>query len=306
MFIPQSLRKLDDILRGEATRPRALQEGELRIPLQSTIVAALALAAVYGVCMGSYSLFKEIDPSAVRHPTVNRLLQFVATTVKVPLLFALTLIVTFPSLYVFNALVGSRLKLLSMLRLLVASVAVNVCILASLGPIVAFFSLSTGSYSFMVLFNVLMFTLAGVLGLMFLLRTLNRMTLILQGHAHQLAVTSQPDDTVTATVVNNDSGETVPADADTHLRSLDRDNRTGETENDEWGALERFEGERWGRRVRFVFNVWLVIFALVGSQMGWVLRPFVGNPNQEFTIFRPRESNFFAAILRVIGDVLGF
>ena len=44
---------------------------------------------------------------------------------KVPALFLLTLIVTMPSLYVFNALVGSRLTFLSVLRLLVASLAVR-------------------------------------------------------------------------------------------------------------------------------------------------------------------------------------
>ncbi|MCY2952941.1 MAG: hypothetical protein NTU53_13345 [Planctomycetota bacterium] len=48
----------------------------------------------------------------------------IATTFKVPLLFFLTLLITFPSLYVFNALVGSRLLIRSVLRLLVASLAV--------------------------------------------------------------------------------------------------------------------------------------------------------------------------------------
>ena len=75
-------------------------------------------------------------------------MQLVATAVKVPALFYLTLFVTFPSLYVFNALVGSRLTLLSVLRLLVASLAVNLAVLASLGPIVLFFSLTTKSYPF--------------------------------------------------------------------------------------------------------------------------------------------------------------
>ena len=42
-----------------------------------------------------------------------------------PALFFLTLVVTFPSLYVFNALVGSRLNLLALFRLLVAALAVQ-------------------------------------------------------------------------------------------------------------------------------------------------------------------------------------
>jgi len=45
-----------------------------------------------------------------------------------------------------------------------------------------------------------------------------------------------------------------------------------------------------------VFHLWLLLFALVGAQMGWVLRPFIGNPAVPFTLFRHRESNFFEAV----------
>ena len=105
-------------------------------------------------------------------------LQVVASMVKVPLLFYLTLLVTLPSLYVFNALVGSRLTLGTVVRLLVASLGVMVAVLASLGPIVAFFSVSTASYPFMLLFNVVVFAVAGVLGLSFLLQTLHRLSIL--------------------------------------------------------------------------------------------------------------------------------
>ena len=105
----------------------------------------VVLAMIYGVCMGTFAVFrpKGADP-----------MQVLASMVKVPLLFYLTLLVTFPSLYVFNALVGSRLRLVTVVRLLVASLGVMVTVLASLGPIVAFFSVSTASYPFMLLFNV--------------------------------------------------------------------------------------------------------------------------------------------------------
>ena len=42
-----------------------------------------------------------------------------------------------------------------------ASLGVIVTVLASLGPIVAFFSVCTTSYPFMVLFNVVVFAIAG-------------------------------------------------------------------------------------------------------------------------------------------------
>ena len=96
---------------------------------------------------------------------------------KVPALFFLTLGVTFPSLYVFNALVGSRLLMTSALRLLLAALAVTVTVLASIGPIVAFFSVSTTSYPFILLLNVVVFAVAGLLGMSFLLQTLHRLSL---------------------------------------------------------------------------------------------------------------------------------
>ncbi len=62
----------------------------------------------------------------------------------------------------FNALVGSRLEVGgSVLRLLLASMAVMVAVLSSLGPIIAFFSVSTSTYSFMIVANVVVFGVSG-------------------------------------------------------------------------------------------------------------------------------------------------
>ena len=54
------------------------------------------------------------------------------------------------------------------------------------------------------------------------------------------------------------------------------------------------------RHVRTIFRVWMIVFGLVGAQMGWVLRPFIGNPNLPFTWFRGRESNFFQAVFHTV------
>lgn len=51
---------------------------------------------------------------------------------------------------------------------------------------------------------------------------------------------------------------------------------------------------------------WLALYGLVGSQLGWTLRPFFGSPNQPFQIFRTEiEGNFYAQILTSIGSLLG-
>ncbi len=56
---------------------------------------------------------------------------------------------------------------------------------------------------------------------------------------------------------------------------------------------------------RATFRVWVVIYALVGAQMGWILRPFIGSPNLPFEWFRHREANVFIAVVRTIGTLLG-
>jgi hypothetical protein len=45
-----------------------------------------------------------------------------------------------------------------------------------------------------------------------------------------------------------------------------------------------------------VFYIWVVIYGLVGAQMGWLLRPFIGHPALEFQWFRAREGNFFIGL----------
>ena len=63
------------------------------------------------------------------------------------------------------------------------------------------------------------------------------------------------------------------------------------------------EPRRCADHVKTVFRLWVVVFGLVGAQMGWVLRPFIGNPNLPFTWFRPRESNFFVAVLQAFSNL---
>ncbi|AMV36904.1 hypothetical protein VT85_05700 [Planctomyces sp. SH-PL62] len=250
----QGFRELDLILRGDRTRPSALREGAVPIsPVRlSRVIVLLCLA--HGLCMGTFAMFSKNGPA---------LDQVLATMVKVPLLFYLTLFVTLPSLYVFNALVGSRLTFSSVVRVLTATLGVNVAVLASLGPIVAFFSACTTSYPFMVLFNVVVFAVAGFLAQMYLLQTLQRLSI---AQVLEDATRVEPVDEAPA-------------------------------------AIRPLSDEFLGRHVKTIFRLWLVLFGLVGAQMGWVLRPFIGNPNIPFTWFRPRQSNFFEAVLHTLGSL---
>jgi hypothetical protein len=53
-----------------------------------------------------------------------------------------------------------------------------------------------------------------------------------------------------------------------------------------------------------VFLIWLTLYVFVGTQLAWVLRPFVGSPGDPFQLFRPRTGNFYESVLQSIGAFL--
>ena len=57
---------------------------------------------------------------------------------------------------------------------------------------------------------------------------------------------------------------------------------------------------------RNVVRLWILIYAFVGSQMAWTLRPFIGAPSIQFELFRQLGGNFYANIFVSIGEILGF
>jgi hypothetical protein len=67
-----------------------------------------------------------------------------------------------------------------------------------------------------------------------------------------------------------------------------------------------FGGKEGARARRNVVRLWILIYAFVGSQMAWTLRPFVGAPGLEFELFRQLGGNFYANIFASIGEILGF
>ncbi|HEY9859810.1 MAG TPA: hypothetical protein V6D16_09905 [Candidatus Obscuribacterales bacterium] len=54
-----------------------------------------------------------------------------------------------------------------------------------------------------------------------------------------------------------------------------------------------------------ILQSWLILYAFVGSQLGWTLRPFFGAPGQPFELFRDMEGNFYLNVIQSILDVLG-
>jgi hypothetical protein len=56
---------------------------------------------------------------------------------------------------------------------------------------------------------------------------------------------------------------------------------------------------------RWMLRTWIVIYVFVGIQMGWVLRPFIGDPKAPVQFFREGSwSNAYEFVLKLIWDVL--
>lgn len=274
------LPSIDRILRGQHLQPEALAQGRIGVPIALLVKLGFLLGALYGICLGAYALFQGGEQAG---------LQILTSALKVPLLFLLTLLVTFPSLYVFSALCASPLGAAATLRLLLLAIVVSTAVLASLGPVFAFFAASTESYAFMTLLNVACFTVGGLIGLV----VLRRATRALYDRApsrsaeaeHRAPPPFDPSPAPSAAQEQDPAPTDVP--------------QPPAPANPAYGSRHRPSANP----ARRLLAVWCLVYGVVGAQMGWLLRPFLGAPGLPFAVLRPRESNVFAAILEKIGDL---
>ncbi|MGH7130592.1 MAG: hypothetical protein ACREJO_01410 [Phycisphaerales bacterium] len=270
---------LDELLRGQRTR--ADTPDDRRLSLRVFLPWAIGLGAIYGSFMGWYALGAFKSGGAAH---------LAAVTVKLPLLFLATLLVTFPSLYVFNALMGSRLGFQATLRLLVATIVINVTVAASLGPILGLFTLSTTSYPFMVLLNVALLGLAGIIACAFMLRALRALSTPEPGDLPPPTPRRAP-----APPAPSSTPPTVPPQLSQYaappvIPSTSPFGEPAPLARDDVGGN--------------IFRCWIVIYALVGLQMAWVLRPFIGHPGGEFELLRHRGGSVFEAIFTCVKQLL--
>jgi hypothetical protein len=175
------------------------------------------------------------------------------------------------------------------------------------------------------------FAVAGVMGLAFLLQTLHRLNIapryerprdrlhdrrIAQGWERmkqRAAEASQPgpdagaqpagEAYITPEVVDQTLGPGEPS-AEAPAEPPPPPTPQAATTAEPTGPLDPVEGHVLGRHTRLVFDCWLIVFGLVGAQMSWVLRPFIGSPGMEFAWLRPRGSNFFEAVFHVLRSLL--
>jgi hypothetical protein len=55
-----------------------------------------------------------------------------------------------------------------------------------------------------------------------------------------------------------------------------------------------------------ILRFWLILYAFVGTQLAWTLRPFFGSPGTPFELFREMQGNFYLDIIHAFGEIFGF
>ena len=121
-------------------------------------------AALFGLSLGVFAVISRDVPD-FRYMGAGML--------KMPVLLFLTSAITIPSLYVFGTLRGLRFAAREFAAMLMVAHTILAAVLASLAPVIAFFALTTTSYSFMVVLTVFACAVAGGLGVRVLVKALN-------------------------------------------------------------------------------------------------------------------------------------
>lgn len=219
---------IEKILRDRYTFFAEIREGvDLGEKMKAMLISSITFFAIYGAVMGS----------------THSLAQTLSSAVKLPILFLATLVVCVPSLYFFSLLFGSNQSLGQSFAVILTGITVTAVLLLSLAPITLFFLLTAPSqYQFFKLMNVAVFSVSGLMGIVFLYQGMK--------------------------VVSKSEKE---------------------------GANTR----------KWVLIFWMFVYAFVGSQMAWTIRPFIGAPDQPFELFRQLGGNFYANVLSSIGEILG-
>lgn len=98
-------------------------------------------------------------------------LQALSSSVKVPVLFLSTMLFCLPALYFFSlALLGTPLKMMQVLTVVLSGISVTAFLLLGLAPITLFFVLTSGNYDFFQLLAVIFVGISSCIGMYFLWR----------------------------------------------------------------------------------------------------------------------------------------
>lgn len=113
------------------------------------IIVICAFTFIYGIVMGSYHSF----------------LQSVVCGVKVTFLFMVSIIICFPSFFIIQQMLGSKMGFRQLLVIVLSGLMLTSSIIVAFTPIVVLFQLTGGRYHFLQLLHVAIFLFGGIFGL---------------------------------------------------------------------------------------------------------------------------------------------
>ena len=286
----QNLLVIERILRDREGVWRQINEQrDLRsLTLQMLTSSAVSLA-IFGLVLGAS----------------NGFWQALSSMVKLPLLFLATLAICLPTLYLFNLVFGARLYMMQAVTLIMVAITVISVLTLAFAPISLFFLITAQNYAFFKLLNVCILGLTAVVGLLFLTRGMAALNAY---HAAELEASSYPHPAAEVAIeatdrelalvgAGNGNGNGIGAGAlpaaPVAIPSPGRDAPQA--------AAVRPERPT---RMTLVY-IWILLFGFVGTQLAWTLRPFFGDPDAPFALFREISGTFYADILSTIGQLFG-
>jgi hypothetical protein len=130
-----------------------INEGvKLKSKISSLMLSSFCFFAIYGGIIGTF----------------HSPLQTISSAIKLPTLYLITLLVCLPTLYIFNALFGSKQTIAQHFTYLLTAVTLIGILLFGFAPVALFFLITINDYLFFLLLNVVIFALTGVMGVSFL------------------------------------------------------------------------------------------------------------------------------------------
>jgi hypothetical protein len=262
-----------------------------KLILRMLLCSAISLAA-YGAVLG----------------TSNGWLQALVSTVKLPLLFLVTLAICLPTLYLFNLVFGARLSVLQAGALIMVAITVTAVLTFAFAPISLFFLITARSYAFFKLLNVAILALTALVGLRFLIsgmRALNQQ-IVVESMLSSEVVAPVPlqRELVSATVGGAGNPATQPRTNGAAPTAPQNQNHLPvRPDTAKTTAPQPAPGERPASMT--LLYIWIVLFGFVGTQLAWTLRPFFGSPGEPFALFRDIDGTFYGNILSTLGSLLG-
>jgi len=111
---------------------------------------------LYGVVMGSYHSF----------------LQSLVAGLKVSFLFLSAILICFPSFFVIQQVLGSKMTLKQMIIIVLSGFVLTSAIALSFSPIIILFQITGGNYHFLQLLHVAIFIFSGIFGMRLMIEAL--------------------------------------------------------------------------------------------------------------------------------------